>query len=57
MTSIRKDTVCHSDKLNASAIDGSIKNPWHWDWFEKQVNGVYVQELIRKIINLKLHIA
>lgn len=49
MSSNRTDIVCRSDKYNARLIDSSLKNPWCWDWIEKQVDGVYVKEVIRKI--------
>lgn len=51
MTSVRRDIVNRSDEFDVRSIDISkgLKNPWRWDWLEKNVNGVYVREVIRKL--------
>lgn len=49
MASIRRDIVNRTDEVDIRAIDNGLKNPWRWNWLEKNVNGVYVREVIRKL--------
>lgn len=50
MASIRRDIVNRTDEVDIRAIDNGLKNPWRWNWLEKNVNGVYVREVIRKLV-------
>ncbi|GBM46483.1 hypothetical protein AVEN_78878-1 [Araneus ventricosus] len=35
---------------NVRVIDKGVKSVWSWNWLEKQIDGVYVREIIRKIV-------
>lgn len=49
MATIRKDIVSRDDDCNIQEIDKGIKNLWCWNWLERQVDGVYVRDSIRKL--------
>ncbi|GBM46482.1 hypothetical protein AVEN_78877-1 [Araneus ventricosus] len=50
ITNIYKDIVHRSDEWNVRVIDKGVKNCWSWNWLEKQIDGVYVREISRKIV-------
>ena len=50
MTSKRKDIVERGKgPEQIRTIDKGIKNAWKWDWLEKDVDGVSLAEIIRKL--------
>lgn len=49
MATIRKDVLNRSDEVDISALDKNVKNSWRWAWLEKEVKGVYLRDVIRKL--------
>lgn len=47
----RTDIVYRNSTIDARGIDvnHNIANPWRWEWLDRQINGAYLQECIRKI--------
>lgn len=47
----RTDIVSRNSCVNVRSIDvqNNITNPWRWEWLDRQVNGSYLQESIRKV--------
>lgn len=45
----RKDIVIRSLETDVRSIDKNVKNPWKWEWLEREVNGRFVSESIRKL--------
>ncbi|GBN39479.1 hypothetical protein AVEN_243333-1 [Araneus ventricosus] len=48
MVSIRTVIISHSS-VNVLEIVKQVKNPWRWEWLEKQVEGIYLRAIIRKL--------
>lgn len=49
MANFRTDIVSRSSSVCVRDIDKEAKNPWRWEWLEKQVEGIYLREFIRKL--------
>ncbi|GBM36397.1 hypothetical protein AVEN_234788-1 [Araneus ventricosus] len=49
MASNRTDIVYRSREVDVRDIDKGVKNPWKWDWLEKEINGTFLHETIRKL--------
>lgn len=49
MAAIRRDIVNRDDDCSTQGIDKGVRNSWCWNWLEKQVDGVYVRDVIRKV--------
>jgi hypothetical protein len=49
MTCIRTDIICRSSSIDVREVDKDVKNPWRWEWLEKEENEIRLQEVFRKI--------
>ncbi|GBM16792.1 hypothetical protein AVEN_9380-1 [Araneus ventricosus] len=49
MASVLTDIVSRSSSVDVREIDKQAKNPWRWEWLEKQAEGRYLREIIRKL--------
>ncbi|GBM32896.1 hypothetical protein AVEN_13272-1 [Araneus ventricosus] len=49
MASVRTDIVSRSSSVDIWEIDKQAKNPWRWEWLEKQAEGIYLCEIIQKL--------
>ncbi|GBM66966.1 hypothetical protein AVEN_206027-1 [Araneus ventricosus] len=52
MASVRTDIVSRSSSVDVREIDKQAKNPWRWEWLEKQDEGIYLREIIGKLNKL-----
>ncbi|GBN10639.1 hypothetical protein AVEN_23306-1 [Araneus ventricosus] len=43
MASVRTDIVSRSSSVDVQEIDKQAKNPWRWEWLEKQDEGIYLR--------------
>lgn len=49
MSCVRADIVTRTASVNVRMIDKGIKNPWRWEWLERKVEGIHLNECIRKL--------
>ncbi|GBN88724.1 hypothetical protein AVEN_267387-1 [Araneus ventricosus] len=49
MASVCTDFVSRSSSVDVREIDKQAKNPWRWKCLEKQAEGIYLREIIRKL--------
>ncbi|GBN34231.1 hypothetical protein AVEN_211445-1 [Araneus ventricosus] len=49
MASVCTDIVSRSSSVDVREIDKQAKNPWRWEWLEKQDEGIYLREIIGKL--------
>ncbi|GBM80457.1 hypothetical protein AVEN_57295-1 [Araneus ventricosus] len=49
MASVRTDIVSRSSSVDVREKDKQAKNPWRWERLEKQAEGIYLRDIIRKL--------
>ncbi|GBO37155.1 hypothetical protein AVEN_114755-1 [Araneus ventricosus] len=49
MSCVRADIVTRSASVDMRMINKGIKNPWRWEWLEKKVESIHLNECIRKL--------
>ncbi|GBM18112.1 Ectopic P granules protein 5 [Araneus ventricosus] len=52
--SVKRMASIHTDIVSCSSVDireinKQAKNPWRWEWLEKQAEGIHLYEIIRKL--------
>ncbi|GBN02941.1 hypothetical protein AVEN_113348-1 [Araneus ventricosus] len=48
MASVRTDIVSRSSSADVRELDKQAQNLWRREWLEKQSEGIYLREIIRK---------
>lgn len=49
MTTKRTDIISRESVDDIKALEEGVKNHWRWEWLEKNVNGIFLRETIRKL--------